>query len=271
MLFYRFPSKSNALLAKLINKKIIKVRRQILKNDIKLYQNFEQNGDGPVEIQLQDGFLVHFIGYTERCSILLKQGPMPDYGKFYKNIDVSHTHFWQQRLNKSINNIIILEDTDSIDICEFGIEVYIDNASPFVIEYINEEEWPDMIRITEHKEYFHCQKIPLPVNTMTSNKLYPLCTEEIRKYYKIPSEAITLLSCLKGKKIVSVKRQILKQDTGLKNFEEKGDGPVEIRLKNGFSFHIMNYIDRKNILIQEGPMPDCGDFYREFDVSHTTF
>lgn len=55
----------------------------------------------------------------------------------------------------------------------------------------------------------------------------------------LPSQNLDCLRSLIGKKIVSVRRQIFKDDMDLPEFEQKGDGPVELVISDGSSLHFI--------------------------------
>jgi hypothetical protein len=156
---YWLPSEFKQL-PTMIGDKIIKAKRQILISD-KNIPYYEQNADGPIEIRLKSGLMFHIISHTEGNSILIKEGQMPKYEKYFEEVNVSENSFWKVRLNKTIKNIFILKSlyAEHDNPSEFGIELLFDDSNSLIIEYLDEEDWPDMMRITGRYEGPSCKKI----------------------------------------------------------------------------------------------------------------
>ncbi|WP_420195237.1 hypothetical protein [Marinobacter sp. GH_1] len=144
------PSQNLGLLENLIGKKIISVQRQLFKSDMDLSE-FEQKGDGPVEFTISDGSRVHFFSNTEAFSVGIASGAMSRYGDSYEQRDVSKNSFWAERLGQEVKQILLLKAMDSTDEFpgEFGVELFFSNGTGALIEYRDEENYPDMIQVSE--------------------------------------------------------------------------------------------------------------------------
>lgn len=145
------PSQNMSLFMALLGKRITSVKRQLFKYDMDLPE-YEQNADGPIQFITDDGSIVHFIADTETFSIGIASGEMPRYGDSYELKDVSSNSFWGGRIGQDIKQIILLKSKDwSEDYpCEFGVEISFANGTKVLIEYIDEEDYPDMIKVADH-------------------------------------------------------------------------------------------------------------------------
>jgi len=145
------PSQNLSLLKILLGKKITSVKRQLFKNDMDL-SDFEQNADGPVEFIVDDNSAIHFVAETERFSIGIVSGEMLRYGDSYVLTDVSNNSFWDDRIGQKITRLTLLKASDwSEDYpSEFGIIISFNNGKNVLIEYIDDEEHPDMIKVASN-------------------------------------------------------------------------------------------------------------------------
>ncbi len=145
------PSQNSSLLKNLLGKKITSVRRQLFKNDMDL-ADYEQNADGPVQFIVNDNSTLHFVADTEQFSIGVVSGEMPRYGDSYELTDVSDNVFWGERIGEKIIQLTLLRSSDwSEDYpSEFGLEILFKNGKSVLIEYKDEEDFPDMIRVADH-------------------------------------------------------------------------------------------------------------------------
>ena len=144
------PLQSLMLLKNLFGKEIISVKRQLFKGDMDL-PDYEQNADGPIEFTTSDNLAIHFVADTEDYSVGIATGEMPLYGDSYELVDVSSNYFWSERVGQKITQVTLLKSTDcSNDYpCEFGIEISFANGKKVLIEYKDEEDNPDMIKVAE--------------------------------------------------------------------------------------------------------------------------
>jgi len=126
------------------------VRRQLYMSDAHL-RDYEQNADGPTEVQFDDGSLLYFFAVTEINSIGVQDGKMPPYGESYELHDVSNNTFWRKRVGCPIQRIEILQSQYASleNPSEFAIEFSLTNGLRICFEYLDEEEFPDMVRVTE--------------------------------------------------------------------------------------------------------------------------
>ena len=137
------------ILKELVGERIIAARRQLFKDDLDL-RDCEQNADGPLEIELEGGRFITFTAVTEALGINIIKGRMPAYGPSYIYRDITLNEFWSQRLGSEIKRVAALKNVDSEgDFSrEFGLLISLGNGKSFVVEYLNEEEWPDMMRVS---------------------------------------------------------------------------------------------------------------------------
>lgn len=143
------PSQNLELLKSFLGKKIATVKRQLFKGDMD-FDEYEQSADGPVEFRFHDNTLVHFIAETELFSIGVIAGNMPRYGDSYVLHDVSDNPFWQDRVNQEICQVVVMKASGWSDDypSEFGVEFLFKNGKQVQIEYLDEENYPDMIKVS---------------------------------------------------------------------------------------------------------------------------
>ena len=148
-----------ALLKKLLGKRIISVKRQLFQDDMG-FADCEQDADGPVEFAMSDGSIMHFIWDAETFSIGVAPGKMPLYECGYVLQNVTDNIFWRDRVSQEIKKLTLLKYSDFSDNypSEFGIEVSFANNKKVLIEYKDEENYPDMIRVVDHYSGQACIK-----------------------------------------------------------------------------------------------------------------
>lgn len=159
------PSKNSNLLKSLLGKRIVSVKRQIFKDDMDL-NDWQQNADGPIEFQFDNDMVIHFIVKTELDSIGVIVGKMPRYGDSYLPIDVSNNSFWFARVGHEIIRLTLLKSPEwSGDYpSEFGVEVLFSNGKKALVEYLNELDHPDMVRVSEGYSGLPCITQTFQVN-----------------------------------------------------------------------------------------------------------
>jgi hypothetical protein len=147
------PSIERALLANLQGQKLVRVRRQVLTSD---YQELpletrDEESDGPIELQFENGTVIHISPDTEQMSVNVLPGEMPQWGEHYELIDPSLNAFWGNILGKKIAriNALISDHASSTYPSEFAIEVIMEDGTQFSTEYISDEEHTDALRVTE--------------------------------------------------------------------------------------------------------------------------
>ncbi len=145
-----FSNEAELLFKGFVGAKIVGVRRQIFEGDMDR-EDFEQNADGPLEVTLNSGRTFVFFSNTESFSVEVQAGEMPMYGESYKVFDLTNTFFWSCRVNREIRNITAMKSKDANEqfALEFGLQIDLDNDLSFYVEYIDEADFPDMIRVTE--------------------------------------------------------------------------------------------------------------------------
>jgi len=87
----------------------------------------------------------------------------------------------------------------------------------------------------------------------------------------LPSQNLTMLGNLLGRKILSVKRQLFKDDRDLGGFEENADGPVEFIVDDNSVFHLIAETEVFSVGVVSGQMPLYGSSYKQVDVSNDSF
>ena len=145
------PSKNLNLLRNLLKKTIVSVKRQLFKGDMDL-TDYEQNADGPVEFIISDSSAIHFVADTERFSIGVVSGEMPVYGDSYKLADTSNNSFWNERIGQEIKKLTLFKSFDHSEDypSEFGVEISFVNRKKVLIEYKDEDDYPDMIKVVDN-------------------------------------------------------------------------------------------------------------------------
>lgn len=140
------------LLGSLAGRRIDSVRRRLFRDDYNFYdpQIRDQEADGPTEVRTVDGLVFSIVGNTEEMAIEVVQGPMPEVGPSYDYHEVSSNEFWSTRVDKTIVAVDVLQSIHegSGGKSAFGIEVFLDQADSFVIEYLSDEEHVDQTRVT---------------------------------------------------------------------------------------------------------------------------
>jgi hypothetical protein len=142
------PSENIILLQHFLDRSIVKVSRQLLKSDMNL-DDFEQMADGPTEIQLDDGTFFSLYALSEIGSIGIQGGKMKQYGDSYTFVDVTNNDFWRARVGKKIKSIEILQSkyASPDNPSEFGIKLGLESSTEVNFEYLDEEDYPDTIRV----------------------------------------------------------------------------------------------------------------------------
>ena len=151
------PSNNVDFLTSLVGLKIIKVTRQLFKNDMN-QENYEQFADGPIEFIFNNNKVISFSSYIEVESISISDTKMNQYGDSYVYKDLTNNSFWQQRVNKTITKIIIVKSVygSKENPLEFAVEFEFENDTKACIEYINDEDFPDTLRVIEENEETRC-------------------------------------------------------------------------------------------------------------------
>lgn len=159
-MYKTIASQNLHILKPLIGTKITNVTRQLYSPDADL-ENFQQNADGPIEIQFDNDIVVNFRALTEANSIAIFEGKMPIYGESYIYMDVSHNSFWKSRIRQKIVEIYILQSEfcSEENPCEFGLEIVFENNNKVCIEYLDEDDFPDTLRIVDECKELKLKRI----------------------------------------------------------------------------------------------------------------
>lgn len=156
---YTLPSDNINLLKTLIGQKITKVSRQLLESDMK-QENYEQMADGPTELVFSNDRVVSFFPLTEIFSVGVTNTEMHQYGDSYIYKDLTDNLFWKQRVGQAIMKVLILKSANATEKnpMEFGVEFEFENDTRACVEFIDEGEFPDTLRIIEKYEETECIK-----------------------------------------------------------------------------------------------------------------
>lgn len=143
-------SKNLSILESLLGRKIVQIKRQIFLGDLDL-KNFEQSADGPIEFKLDDNRSINFFPITSVNSVGIEERCMKRYGESYQLKDVTGNSFWEKRRNIKIVSLKILKSKYASEENpeEFGLQFILENDENFLIEYLNDEEIPDTLRLAE--------------------------------------------------------------------------------------------------------------------------
>lgn len=149
------PSENTELLQAALGKRLLGVRRQLFVDD-KFLQNYEQEADGPVELTLSDGLILHFVDESALMSVGVASGKMPKYGESYEQLDVSKNVYWSERIDKIITGIDVFasDSREPMYPCEF-VAIYFENNLYTKIVYLDEDEYQfDAIKISDRTPVF---------------------------------------------------------------------------------------------------------------------
>ena len=156
------PSESIELLKSLIGFKIIKVSRQLFKDDMN-QTNYEQIADGSVEFVFNNKKVISFSHWLEVESVSITNAKMNQYGDSYVYKDLTNNLFWKNRINNKIVRIVLVKSIygSEDNALEFAVEFEFENDTKACIKYINEENFPDTLRVIEQNEETRCTKTVL--------------------------------------------------------------------------------------------------------------
>lgn len=148
------PSRNVTILRSMLGRTIIAVKRYLFEGDM-YRENYQQSADGAVEISLDNGCSVHFVAEPETFSVGVMTGPMPRYGESYVLADVTDNSFWHSRVGQKIDWIRIHKAPSGTEECpeEFGLCFFLSNQESICIEYFDEQDYFDSIRVVaKHAE-----------------------------------------------------------------------------------------------------------------------
>ena len=154
---YALPSDKIDFLRSLIGQKIVKVSRQLFKSDLN-QENYEQLADGSVEFVFENGKVLSFLSWVEIESVRIADVKMPKWGDSYIYKELTKNSFWRQRVNQKIDKITIFKSiyASGDNALEFAIEFEFENKTKACIEYLNEENISDTLRVIEENEETRC-------------------------------------------------------------------------------------------------------------------
>ena len=156
------PSSNIDFLKSLIGLKIVKVCRQLFKDDMK-GENYEQIADGPIELVFNNGNVTSFYSWLESESVCMSNTKMKQYGDSYIYKNLTDNSFWKQRVNRTITEVTLIKSiyASKENALEFAVKFEFENDIKACVEYINEGNFPDTLRVIEHNEETKCTKTVL--------------------------------------------------------------------------------------------------------------
>ena len=85
---------------------------------------------------------------------------MPQYGDNHIYKDLTNNSFWKQRVNQKVVKVLILKavNTTEKNPIEYGVEFEFENNTRACIEFIDEVEYPDTLRVIGQNEVTECIK-----------------------------------------------------------------------------------------------------------------
>ncbi|NES98365.1 MAG: hypothetical protein F6K32_24920 [Desertifilum sp. SIO1I2] len=154
------PFQKQKLFQNLVNTKIVSVRRHIFISDMDL-DGFEQMADGSTEIKFNNSKIICFVAIAEANSVGVIEQSLPITGSSYISLNLTNNNFWQERINQKIEKIEILKSqyASNNNPSEFAVEFQLKNGKCVCIEYLDEEEFPDTIRVIEKYEENQCIRL----------------------------------------------------------------------------------------------------------------
>jgi hypothetical protein len=86
---------------------------------------------------------------------------MKQYGYSYIYKNLTDNSFWKLRVNKTIKKIILIKSIygSEENPLEFAVELEFENDTKVCIEYINEGDFPDTLRVIEKNEETRCTSL----------------------------------------------------------------------------------------------------------------
>lgn len=80
-----------------------------------------------------------------------------------------------------------------------------------------------------------------------------------------------VLEGILGKRLISARRQLYKDDFFMENYEQEADGPVELAFSDGGCVHFVIRDSWMSVGAVDGPMPKYGEGYQFSDVSNNAY
>lgn len=158
----KVPTSNTDLLKNLLGQRIVSVKRQLFIPDLE-FGISEEAADGPIELEFNNGFLVHFEALTEQESVGIGRGKMSQYGENYRLKDLSRSSFWQPKMGVLISRIQVLQyrmvGCDNHG--QFAIKIEFENNDSLYIEYVSDEDTLDTIRLSAHPKVEDYQIVAL--------------------------------------------------------------------------------------------------------------
>lgn len=152
VLAHRFPTALQDLGQRMIGRTIVSVRRYLLRSDFDELpeRSRHQESDGPVELTLDDGTRIHFVPDAEQMSVKVAEGRMPAWGEHYILVEPTANDFWSPIVGRPISEVTALVSVYATpdNRSEFGVELKIEGSRSVLIEYLSDEEHPDLLRVT---------------------------------------------------------------------------------------------------------------------------
>ncbi|MBW4650555.1 MAG: hypothetical protein KME06_17975 [Kastovskya adunca ATA6-11-RM4] len=153
-------SQKQKIFQDLVNTTVVSIRRHIFVSDMDL-DNFEQMADGAIEIKFNSSKVICFVAITEANSVGVIERNLPIPGSSYIILKLTNNDFWQEKINQKIEKIEVLKSqyASNDNPSEFAVEFQLKNGKCFCIEYLDEKEFPDTIRVIEKYEGGQCIRL----------------------------------------------------------------------------------------------------------------
>ena len=142
------PTDYAAHLKGILGNRLLSVVRWLYQED-RDRQDFDESADGPTSLFFESGLVLHVEPAPELESLKLSGGDTRDYSGSYHRTDVSKNSFWSQRIGQRVSQIEVFRSKYSSPTfpAEFGLQLTFENDLTVALEYINDEDWPDTLRI----------------------------------------------------------------------------------------------------------------------------
>lgn len=151
MVDYCYPCDAKRLLVPLRGRRIAIVRRQVLLSDYDElpHRIRDEESDGPTELVFDNDTAIHFVPDTEQMSVKVGAGRMPTWGSHFSPIEPTANSFWAQRVGSPVAAVhALISKYATVDNrSEFAVELQLEGGLRVVVEYVNDEEHPDTLRL----------------------------------------------------------------------------------------------------------------------------
>ena len=157
---YLLPTAARELLTPLRGRRLVRVRRVVHDPEAEATTRRDP-ADGPIELALDDGAVLHAIAEPGKSSVVLCAGELPPSAG--PAVDVSRNDFWRWRLRREITGVVVWKSLD-VDAraseLEFGLELELRFTPSAVLEYVVDQGVESLIA-TDGKSGERCRHLRL--------------------------------------------------------------------------------------------------------------